>query len=258
MNSSTRFIPVLFVFTGLISMSSCYKIYDFVKQHPGSEVDACRIRTLYTGSDSIQVYYNANGDPTDMLDYKLGASSAWQGNKHFKYDKNHRISDYYWANPGTNYRLIWHRYSYPKKSIVTDSLFAYIVDGSGPNPPPQNFNGLSIDSLDTKGRIVKITYPNGSNPVIQHFSYNAAGNLDLPNAHYDNKLNMYHTNTVWMFLQNDYSVNNRLDKEGAGFQVTGYNEAGLPLGFKVIAGNHGTDLFFIVISQQLLITYDCN
>src|ERR1700712_3061486 len=99
MNSFTRFISNFLVFAGLIFMSSCYKIFDFVKQHPGAEVDACRVRILDSGTDSIQVYYNANGDPTDMLDYKLGATSAWQGNKHFKYDKNHRLSEYYWANP---------------------------------------------------------------------------------------------------------------------------------------------------------------
>jgi hypothetical protein len=257
MNSSARFVPALFVFTGLIFMSSCYKIYDFVKQHPGEEVNTCRIKLLYQGTDTVTIHYNSAGDPIDMIKNRQDAS--WQSDKVFKYDKSHRLTDYEWATKGSNYRLIWHRYGYPKKSIVTDSLFTYISDGSGPNPPKENFSNLAIDSLDAEGRIVKLLQdPYSSFAYTASYAYNAKGNIDLPYAVYDNQLSILHTNTVWMFLNRDYSVNNRLNNEGGLLTVTNYNQAGLPLDFTIAPGNHGSDVLFVIVYQKLQVAYDCN
>lgn len=258
MNAFLRIIPVSIVLLSLTLFSSCYKIYDYVKQHPGSEVDVCQVKYLVDGPDTVTVHYNAAGNPIDMVRNHLGTGS-WQSDKVFRYDNKERLTDYIWATKGSSYRLIWHRYSYPRKSIVTDSLFAYINDGTAPNPPIQNFNGLTIDSLDTEGRVVKtISDPYGDAPFITNFVYNAQGNVVLPNSVYDNKLSILHTNKVWMFLNNDYSVNNRLSRDGGLLQVSKYNQAGLPLDFSVVPGNHGSDVLFVTIGNKLMITYDCD
>ena len=258
MNAFTRIAPAIVLLLTVSFFSSCYKIYDYVKQHPGSEVAVCRVKYLVDGPDTVAIHYNAAGDPIDMV--KNHQNSIWQSDRVFRYDNKQRLTDYIWATKGSNYRLIWHRYGYPKKSIVTDSLFTYISDGSGPNPPKENFSYLSVDSLDEQGRIVKIAnYPGGSSGVyINTFKYNAKGNLDIQYAVYDNKLSILHTNKVWMFLNNDYSVNNRLNNEGGLLQINNYNQAGLPLDFNVVPGNHGSNVLFVSVGTKLLVTYDCD
>lgn len=243
----------------LSCFSSCYKIYDYVKQHPGAEVDVCRVKYLFEQTDTITIHYNAAGDPIDMVKNHLTIGGSWQSDKVFRYDNAHRLTDYIWATKGSDYRLIWHRYGYPKKSIITDSLFTYISDGSGPNPPKDNFSHVTIDSLDAQDRIVKTTdYSKGSSDIfVTTFNYNAKGNLDLPYAVYDNKLSILHTSKVWMLLLNDYSVNNRLNRYGGTMTVTNYNAAGLPLDFTVAPGSYGNDILFVTPYHKLQIAYEC-
>lgn len=256
-----KLILVVAALTGITFFSSCIKEYNYVKLNPGAEVKGCRITTLINGADTFYVHYNTAGDPTELIAAPGEVPNGWQGDHHFRYDKYHRLTDYLWGDPAlTNYRLIWHRYTYHGASIVTDSLFAYINNGGGPNPPLENFDALTIDSLDADGRIVKITEP-GNPPSIGHFTYNAKGDLDNPLAIYDNKLNIYHTSRVWMFTANDYSVNNRLNDSPYPLQITRYNDEGLPLNFQLVtnpAGFGSSELFDGIIYQKLQVVYDCN
>ncbi|MEO6314875.1 MAG: hypothetical protein ABIU63_14975 [Chitinophagaceae bacterium] len=253
MKLSSAFIAVAAAVVTVFFATACSKIYDYVKQHPGAEVKSCRVKSVNIGIDTVFIYYNAAGDPTDMI--RNLQNSGWQGDRHFRYDENHRLKDYYWANEGVNYRLIWHRYSYPNKTTVIDSSFTYIEDGSGPNPPIKNLHSVSVDSLDAEGRIVKITYPDMPLSV-EYFTYNTKGNLDLPNAHYDNKLSIYRTNRVWMFLMNNYSASNLLSRSGLTLAISNYNVAGLPLDFAATFNN--TDILFVTLNGKLQVNYDCN
>ncbi|HEY4147832.1 MAG TPA: hypothetical protein VGM41_02830, partial [Chitinophagaceae bacterium] len=260
MNHSSKMIPAVAVLIGIIFFSSCIKEYNYVKLNPGAEVKGCRITTLINGTDTFYVHYNTAGDPTELVLTPGEQPHGWQGDYHFRYDKYHRLTDYFWGDPAlTDYRLIWHRYTYHGTSIVTDSLFAYITNGSGPNPPLENFDGLTIDSLDADGRIVKTTEP-GNPPFIGIFNYNAKGNLDYSFAVYDNKLNIYHTSRVWMFIWNDYSVNNRLNITPFPVQVTRYNDEGLPFNFQLVANppGFGSSELFGMDYQELQVLYDCN
>jgi hypothetical protein len=60
-------------------------------------------------------------------------------------------------------------------------------------------------------------------PVVSanSYTYDAEGNLEVPGATYDNKMNINRTNDIWQFLARDYSVNNRL-------MATAYNSTGFP------------------------------
>jgi hypothetical protein len=183
--------------------------------------------------------------------------SSWIGDRHFRYDKHHRLTDFFIGQPElTDFRIIWHRYTYISKSLVSDSLFTYITDGAGPNPPLQNFSSLTIDSLDAEGRIVQLTQP-GFPSNSQYINYNAKGNIQNYNEVYDNKLNIYHTSRVWMFTEQDYSVNNRLNFTPGVVQITNYNAAGLPLVFQVVSGP-ASGLFRNIGYQKLQVVYDCD
>jgi hypothetical protein len=260
MNHSSKMIPAVAALIGITFFSSCIKEYDYVKSNPGAEVKGCRITMLTNGADTFYVHYNTAGDPTELIAVPGEIPPGWQGDYHFRYDKYHRLTDYFWGDVAlTNYRLIWHRYTYHGTSIVTDSLFAYITNGGGPNPPLENFDGLTIDSLDADGRIVKTTEPFNP-PYIAYFNYNSKGDLDNTFAVYDNKLSIYHTSRVWMFIMNDYSVNNRLNITPFPVQVTRYNEEGLPLNFQLVANppGFGDSYVFGIIYQKLQVVYDCN
>lgn len=259
MKQTARFIPAVIGLLLYVFTPSCFKVSDVVRLHPGAEINVCRILTMSNGSDTFTVRYNQFGDPSDVVSKR----HSWQGDWFFRYDKYHRLTDYYWGIAGNAYRLIWHRYSYPAKSIVHDSLFDYITDGSGPNPPMQNLSSVNRDSLDAEGRIVKVTpleLPGqpGNVGSPYYFTYNAHGNLDYSYATYDNKLSIYHTSRVWMFIVNDYSVNNRTNVNFYyPVAITSYNPVGLPLVFQVTTPDGTGDLFNAISYRTMRVTYGC-
>ena len=259
-------ILAILALSSLTLFCSCVKEYDYVKQHPGAEVTGCRINMLIIPKDSLKVlpdtfwvHYNAFGDPSEMI--ASGRAQNWQGDYHFRYDKYHRLTDYFWGEPAlSDYRLIWHRYTYIGKSLVSDSLFTYIEHGGGPNPPLANFSHLTIDSLDAEGRIIKATEP-GNPPFIGYTNYNAKGNIQDPWRVYDNKLNIYHTSRVWMFIMGNYSVNNQLNRDPQSplIHITSYNAAGLPLMYQADPGIiYGDVLFNNIGFHKLKVVYDCD
>lgn len=149
---------------------------------------------------------------------------------HFRYDKQGRLTDYFCNYYGNYGGLIWHRYSYPKKNTIIDSSFDYVGDIRSPIPPDTSFD-MYVDELklDETGRIIKdiALFPTDGPPyAFTDYTYDKYGNLIKPGTPYDDKINPYHTNHVWMFTNKDYSVNN-----ASPMGVTGYNQYGLPLGF---------------------------
>jgi hypothetical protein len=272
MNYSPRITLAVLAVASSILFSSCIKEYEFVKQHPGAEVTGCRINMIiskwegaHPRSDTFRVHYNAAGDPAEVV--ATPGAQYWEGDYHFRYDKYHRLTDYFLGNPSySDYRLIWHRYTYIGKSLVSDSQFNYIEHGGGPNPPLETFAYKYIDSLDKEGRITKVTeyiVPDLP-PTTWDIKYNAQGNMLAPGAIYDNKLNINHTSKVWMFITRDFSVNNRLNADVylPPIKINSYNAAGLPLTFQT--DNTSYPYFYLGVLLGLLgynnlqVVYDCD
>lgn len=176
--------------------------------------------------------YNPAGNPTDML-FAAG-NEANPIDYHFRYDRFNRLTDYvltYHPNLGG---IIWHRYGYPDRQTVTDTSYDYVGNITSPEPPHSSFDTyLNIIKLDELGRIIKIFPANpadGSLGTPQTFAYDARGNMIRPGVVYDNKINPYQTNPVWMFVFNDYSINNPSALiYGGPITIPAFNPIGLPL-----------------------------
>ncbi len=177
--------------------------------------------------------YNLAGNPTDML-FAAG-SEPNPIDYHFRYDHFNRLTDYvltYHPNVGG---IIWHRYGYPDRQTVTDTSYDYVGNITSPEPPHSSFDTyLNIIKLDELGRIIKIFPVNladGSLGAPQTFAYDARGNMIRAGVVYDNKINPYQTNPVWMFVFNDYSINNpSADLYSVGpVTIPAFNPIGLPL-----------------------------
>jgi hypothetical protein len=216
-------------------MPGCSKVYDYIHQHPGDDSKICKILKLKFpgGPGDVNVSYNAAGDPTSMvLEVPWFPGQANWVDRYFRYDKQHRLSDYLLAYHGSPGPVVWHHYTYPSGKKVVDSMFAYAGLLTDPEPPRSNFNQLITYNLDAAGRIIKRTYGNSAptDPgTVTDFVYDSKGNLVRPGISYDKKINIYRTSKVWMFFNVDYSTNNPLP---APLKITAYNEFDLPLVFK--------------------------
>ncbi len=135
---------------------------------------------------------------------------------HFRYDKYGRLSDYILTYFGSAGGVVtWDEYTYPDKKTVIDSAYEYTGNVSDPVHPTDfknHGNLVTVYNLDASGRIIRASElgNNGIPYFVSNFAYNSHGNLIRPGVTYDNKVNVYQTNKVWMFIHNDYSVNNEL------------------------------------------------
>ncbi|HEV2354112.1 MAG TPA: hypothetical protein VGR89_07710, partial [Puia sp.] len=126
----------------------------------------------------------------------------------FRYDRNHRLTDFigvYSFSDTTNGEF-WHRYFYNSRGLITkDSvfIFPYIVNGQ---LSTYIYPRLIQLGYDDRGRVNIEINAYGGNDTI-HYEYDAKGNLI--GGTYDNKLSFRQTNRIWMFLDRDYSLNNR-------------------------------------------------
>lgn len=247
-------------------LSGCVKAFDYLKNHPGENARLCQVKKLKIGWQFVQpeinIIYNAEGNPLHML-----AANVPQfypiSEYHFRYDRHNRLTDYFFNYYGAVGVLTWDRYSYPNKNTVIDSGWAYtgrITDSIPPNDPTK-LNRLAIISLDASGRIIKTSERSAdpANPwYVTEYTYNAQGNLVRPGAIYDNKINPYQTNKVWMFVFKDYSVNNPLTPlyTPVPITITSYNQAGLPLQLK--SGNEVGASIFGYGYVNMGIEYDCD
>ena len=109
-------------------------------------------------------------------------------------------------------------------------------------------------TYDNKNRIIKVksnffysefgeTYPDTETT----YPYNAQGNL-VGSYTYDNKVNVYSTHRVWMFLFHNYSVNNIAT-------AVSYNNKNLPLDFTGVSAPGMR--FFEGTFEGAQITYTC-
>jgi len=255
-----KLLPVL-TGTALLFFSACSKAVHF--QEPPEVVNGCRIESFTTyaqdGQPSsppvgLSFTYNAAGNPLKILTSTPVANSPYD--YHFRYDGFGRLTDYilnYSGNPGA---VIWHRYSYPNVKTIVDTSYDYVGLIDGPSPTYSFDTYVDVYRLDEKDRIIS------DNDI--HFQYDHNGNLVRSGVTYDNKVNLYRTNAVWLLINKDFSLNNALNSipnDLTSFQITGYNSQKLPLGFNVVPGNSyatklndGLHYFF----TNLKIGYSCN
>jgi hypothetical protein len=253
--SKHSFFPLAAFAVTLLVLSSCRKVYDFIRDHPDAHDSLCRITKInltgaFNEADEFDISYNDKGNPTTMLVHPPGNPSLigpiGNLNSWFKYDKHDRLLYYYSNFPagdgGTNdpnamSGIAFHKYTYPRPDFVTDTLIFY---PGGTGFPPMYDSGLQTSisgyTLDVHGRISKVWQlfrdPHQPPQLIQEMNYDAKGNLPLPGTDlsYDDKVNPYRTNRIWQFVFNNYSRNNVVKIDY--YYFTQYNEFGLPLNLR--------------------------
>jgi hypothetical protein len=224
--------------------------------------------------DSALFQYNALGNP---LSITRGIVSTGAPNYFFRYDAQHRLTDYYGAYSGGRVFEFWHRYIYDSNNhIATDTMYLFgLVGDNGPLPDPQApppydqlyAGNISTYQYDAQHRIIRATDTYGSDPFgpihASRYIYGANGNLavvrtydpytsdstDLNMGGYDNKINLHRTHPIWQFLDRDFSLNNHENV------VTAYNAKGLPLTIQASGGEIGSGFISINYSYTLQITY---
>lgn len=217
-------------------LSSCAKLIDYKRHHPGADEHLCNIEKFFTTSYNnttgvpeqpveYDISYNAKGNPTRIGPLASPPAGFYAYISKFRYDNKNRVIDYRLDgifSPTDSVIIFEHSYYYPPdgKTIVdTESQFPPV-----PNPTIHTY------ILDTEGRIVR------DGPF--KYTYDAAGNLASivdesgyypPVYHpvYDNKVNWRKTNSVWQLVELNYSRNNAIDP--GAYQITGYNSFDLPL-----------------------------
>ena len=169
------------------------------------------------------MYYNNHNNPDSVI-FDFEGSTVGVALFYFLYDDQDRLIEYrsdYNHEPDGYY--IRHTYAYENGVVVRDTTRAHVAGQS---------TDVGNVEYDAKGRIVKVTshvieldhspadYP--GDPSI--YEYDDIGNLYGETNEYDDKISFLRTNTVWMFTQRNYSMNNLLG-------ATSYNEHGLPTEF---------------------------
>jgi hypothetical protein len=197
---------------------------------PG-QVTYCRIESFWLspGQSNQQfriIMYNEFENPTFITNPMVQTGSPFRS---FKYDSWHRLSQYLESYSNNTFET-WHFYGFDSQGrIGLDTSYTF---GSSITGKPTNYFYRSISMLtyDGQNRIVRSDnsiMPDPTNPMVspssnvQTWTYNSAGNLDIPGTIYDNKMSLNRTNDIWMFLARDYSINNP-------FSASSYNATGFP------------------------------
>jgi hypothetical protein len=202
--------------------------------------------------DTATFSYNKHGDPVSIT----RSRGSWYDspNNYFVYDNKGRLTEMIEnerPRPDGSWR--WHKYFYGSTGqVVFDSSFIWPNNSHYMYNPETGEDGwvtgpwyayaviVNNYSYDAYGRIKKIVSKDIENrtfPSIEpnqlpdytgrtvtseyNYSYDANGNL-ANGTMYDDKLNPRTTNKIWMFLSNDYSLNNAIGT------VAAFNEKGLP------------------------------
>ncbi|HYE56482.1 MAG TPA: hypothetical protein VD996_16650 [Chitinophagaceae bacterium] len=226
MKAIRTLLPVVLMACLCIVFSACEKVLEYLDENPTADIKYCNI-TKFTensgpsGSRIATFTYNVWGNPTKITVTNVGTGNP---NRIFKYDSYNRLKEYRGEYTNGNYEY-WYRYDYDPTNnrIVSDTV--YIFGAITPEPTTYFDRRVTHYTYDAQGRItqtstVSTVFPGP--PVVQNYTYDAAGNKVVPGITYDSKVNLHRTNKVWMFLDRDYSLNNPLTADS-------YNLHGLPL-----------------------------
>lgn len=175
------------------------------------------------GANRAGIFIYANGNPI-----RIHFLETATGNPYFEfnYDKYGRLAESISIYNNGSYEA-WRRYFYDASSRIVLE-FANVFGNMSESPNPVgNLTHYTEFQYDAQNRISQYAVHAGGSPTITTCTYNAQGNLDIAGASYDSQVNYRRTNAIWMFLDRDYSLNNRLG-------ATSYNAQGLPLGFQAV------------------------
>ena len=220
----------------------------------------CRIKQLIFKSPadkdkSGSFTYNSAGDPISYEPAKYGAGVL---KYEFRYDKSGRLTDYIGYSPATVPQTceFWVRYTYNNNQVVRDSVYYYSNYGAAINSFAKHI-GVTQYEYDRQERISRVTYKQYHNGVANgvvgsyRFDYNEAGNLVTPGATYDDKVSIYRTSKIWMFLSRNYSNNNVRS-------ASAYNSSGLPVAFANAAARSASMRFFESMDlSNCEVLYEC-
>jgi hypothetical protein len=196
----------------------------------------CRIESFWLNPGQMNqefrlIAYNEFENPTFITNPVISTARPFRS---FKYDSWHRLAEYL-ESYSNNHFETWHFYGFDQQGrIGVDTSYTFGSSVTG-KPTDYYYRTISRLTYDGQNRIVRsdnsIT-PDPTNPMVppmtntQTWTYNSAGNLDLPGTTYDHNLNLNRTNDIWMFLARDYSLNNP-------FIATTYNSSGYPTAINV-------------------------
>jgi hypothetical protein len=240
-------------------LTSCEKVGDIFKGPNGAEIKNCNIKkitTLYNAKQYVYEFqYNAQGDPIRI---NSNAQSLGLNSLIFKYDNKKRLSYYYeeTSAPSFDFQFL-HRFTYDgQKRAIADSVFAggsFNALNNGDYAPIEIYY-FEYDQYNRVKKVAAVSYPGSPAEVTNYtnYAYDNKGNLIKdPAVTYDNKTSLRRTNSIWMFLARDYSLNN-------GFTALQYNQHGLPLAglFENSPYNWGP-MFYPVLMLDSKIEYEC-
>ncbi len=247
----------------IVLLLGCKKAYDYLKDHKTGVIDCCRVESIDFKIDDQNFRaifsYDKHENPLSIT-YEGNINAAALIHSFFKYDNLGRLTgrlQNYLPPPGF---LIWDKYVYIDNKHIIDSAFLYGTGGwPGDRPTDYAYLRTSLIELDKFDRIVKTTeYFSVGEPFVATYSYDVRGNLVSTSTFssvasntpgYDNELSIRHTNKVWMFIDQDYSINNRLTDVG-----NSYNNFHLPL--ELIHGMY-TNYFASIYYYTATVNYSC-
>ncbi len=191
---------------------------------PGQAIN-CRIESIWVNpGDYFQefrlVLYDEYENPVAITTPAIGTGHPYVT---FKYDSWHRLREYRGEYIGGVYEFL-HFYGFDQHGRIGVDTAYFFGDRT-----------IITIVYDNQNRITTTILGNEHNDIKWevNYTYDAAGNLmnrsDLA-SNYDNKVNLYRTNDIWMFLARDYSMNNP-------FIADAYNASGFPTVIK--PGNPG-------------------
>ena len=205
---------ILFVMS-MIQLTGCHKFFDWHHHDPNPPVD-CKITKIVSygigtpDTNTLSFQYNAQGNPDSII--PAVQRPGWP-HYFFGYDTLGRLQQlgylYYSSPADGNYSHLYF-FSYTGNKITSCSIATngYFINRVFFNKNPSIFQLFEYDSLDRVSK-VSTKYPFDPTVYVKTYAYNADGNLtDYPA--YDNKVNIFQTNKIWMFLAKDYSRNNPL------------------------------------------------
>lgn len=289
------FLGTLISVTLLSVFSSCKKITDYILQHPDRIVKHCNIEQITFPNlpinysvedesypyfmDTLTITYDKNDNPTEMH-YTSSPERVsyfdWGLDRIFKYDSKNRLSVFIdgTGGPPRNGKISYmnlYYYTYQTDKIVYERMFQYqtVAVSELMTEPWLKELEKTYPSFEYRfddfGRLIQSTqlleaYP--EHQLVTHYQYDSRGNLIKPGVTYSNKINIYQTNKVWMFLARDYSKNAQEEES-----IT-YNAYGLPEEFDLNdLYNCQTSFFFDIYSvcgnftprpvEKGKVTYQC-
>lgn len=241
-------IAVALLFVSLIACHKFIDIDDLWHQHnPDCRIEEISYLPSFGPDPTVATFsYNHKGNPTAV---NFNFVSTGRPNLLFRYNNKGWLTDYIAPYTNGHYEY-WAHYTHDNKGrIIADSSFTFGTIPNGQPMPDASIRGATVYEYDSYDRIKKVTRTYPIYTEANEYIYNAAGNMEIQKRyidghfsgadtfHYDNKVNVRRTNRIWMFIDRDYSKNNRKVAEH-------YNKSGLPTRYR-LPGHVAIDFNFI-------------